>query len=398
MTAPRKKFDALIAAALLPGFVFPILLLLCAAPLAAQDQSLCNVRGIMGTVKVLTARDRNANPSDVSTWPDARLNMALRERDIIATLPESEVRLETLDGSTVRLRENTRLEVAALKGGLNATTTRLRLADGSIVADVKKVAGSRSTFELETPTSLAAIRGTTVELNSRNSGTTLKTFDGNVDVTPRRGRRAASVGNYQMTEIAPGQQSASVRGVPSFYRPRTTTLLSEEETAALTGFTRVILTYSELEEIKRMLESDGIPASIGIAESDDEMTARTISSDAARTELATAMSTQVQRISESYVQNINGEAKRMWEEGVRQLTDVNVRGSSVHTTITQMNPQTGRFRVYSLMVLQPERMKNALVNTTDRLEEEFQLRARKDDMMSSMDAAIHAYSTRYHDR
>ena len=384
-------------------FVFTAVMALLAVPLVVQGQDgLCVVKGVMGTVKVYSPRDRKAVAGDVSTWPEARLNMPLREKDMVATLSESEVRLETADGSAVRLRENTTLEVAALGGGAAAISARLKLGDGSLVANVKKLAGGKSSFEFETPTSLAAIRGTTVELDSKKGvGTTLKTFDGKVEAGPSgkgKKRQAAEVGNYQMTEIAEGQQGAKVRAVPSFYRPKTTKLLSEEETAALTGFTRVILTVSELEDIKRKLEADGVACGIGIGEADLEMVARTVSSDNARTELAKGMGTQVQRISESYAQNINGEAKKVWEEGVRQITDVSVRGSSVHTTVTQFNAELKRFKVYSLMVLAPERFKAAFAGAANKIDEEFELRVKKDDMMDKMDASIRSYNTKYHDR
>jgi len=380
-------------------FFSAVLAFSCAAPLFAQE-GLCSVKGVMGTVKVYSPRDRKAVEGDVSTWSDARLNMSLREKDRVATLAESEVRLETADGSTVRLRENSTLEVAKLSGGAAAISARLKLGgDGSLVANVKKLAGGKSSFEFETPTSLAAVRGTTVELDSRkNSGTTLKTFDGKVEAGPVKGKNRAEVGNYQMAEIAAGQKGAKARAVPSFYKPKTTKLLSEEETAALTGFTRVILTVSELEDIKRKFEADGIACGIGLGEADIEMAARTVSSDNARTELAKGMSTQVQRISESYAQNIGGEAKKIWEEGVRQITDVSVRGSSVHTTVTQFNAELKRFKVYSLMVLAPERFKEAFAGAANKIDEEFELRAKKDDMMDKMDASIRAYNTKYHDR
>jgi hypothetical protein len=356
----------------------------------------------MGTVKVYSPRDRKASAGDVSTWPEARLNMPLREKDVVATLAESEVRLETADGSAVRLREKTTLEVAALDGGAAAISARLKLGEGSLVANVKKLAGGKSSFEFETPTSLAAIRGTTVELDSKKGGgTTLKTFDGKVEAAPAgkgKNRQAAEVGNYQMTEIAAGQQGAKVRAVPGFYRPKTTKLLNEEETAALTGFTRVILTLSELDDIKQQFEDDGIACGIGMGEADLEMVARTVSSDNARTELAKSMGTQVQRISESYAQNINGEAKKVWKEGVRQITDVSVRGSSVHTTVTQFNPELKRFKVYSLIVLAPERFKSVFAGTLSGPAEESELRVKKNDMMDKIDASIRAYNTKYHDR
>jgi hypothetical protein len=374
--------------------------LLCAGTLFAQEggERVCSVKGIMGSVKVLSAKDKNAKADDPATWPDARLNMPLREKDMIATLAESEVRLETPDGSAVRLKENTVLELAVLKAGGGSTNTKLKLVDGSLVTSVKKMTDSKSSFELETRTSLAAVRGTSVEVESRkNAGATIKTFDGKIEAGAVDSKNRAVVGNYQMVEVPTGGYAANVRAVPSFYRPKTTKLLSEEETAALTGFTRVILTYAELEDIKAQFERDGIPCGIGIGQADDEMTARKVSSDAARTELATAIDTRVQRLSESYTQNVGGEAKKIWEEGVRQFTDVSVKGTVVHTTITQYNISNTQYKIYSLMVMDPRRFKETFSAATAR-QEEFELRVKKDDMMSKMDASIKAYDTKYHDR
>jgi len=354
---------------------------------AAFAEGGCTVKGIMGTVKVL--RGKSERP--------AQLNMALKETDVITTSAESEVRIETPNGSEVRLRENTSVEVAKLADGTGVT--KLKVSDGSVVATVKKMTGGKGAFELETPTSLAAIRGTTVELDSRKgSGTTVKTFDGTVQVTPAGSNKPASVGHYAMTEVAPGQKNAKSRAVPSFYRQKTTKLLSEEETAALTGFRRVVLTTAELEDIRSRLEGDGIACGVGIGQADDEMTARKVSSDAARTELAVAMGTQVQRISESYAQNVGGEAKKIWEEGVRQITDVSVRGSSVHTTVTQFNADKNVFKVYSLMIMQPWRTKGLFSNVVNNMGEEAELQVKKNDMMDKMDGSIKAYNTRYHDR
>jgi len=375
-----------------------LVVVMCAgfAAVCAEDGSGCTVKGIMGTVKVLNARSK-ADPNNVSTWPDARLGMALRAKDMIATLAESEARIETPNGSEVRLKENTKVEVAKLADG--AGTTKLKVNDGSVVANVKKMTGDKGSFELETPTSLAAIRGTTVELDSRkDAGTTVKTFDGTVQVAPKGSKNSAAVGHYNMTEVAPGQKNAKARAVPSFYKQKTTKLLSEEDAAALTGFRRVVLTMSELEDIKNRLEGDGIACGVGVGEANDEMTARKVSSDAARTELAKAMNTHVQRISESYAQNVGNEAKKIWEEGVRQITDVSVRGSSVHTTITQFNPDTKVIKVYSLMIMQPWRTKGLFANAIDKMGEEAELRVKKDEMMDKMDGAIRAYNTRYHDR
>jgi hypothetical protein len=385
----------------LRGVVVPLFAVLAGAAFAAvwaDGGAGCAVRGVMGTVKVYNARAK-ADRNNVATWPDARVGMALRENDMIATLAESEARIETRSGNEVRLKENTVVEVARLSG--DGAVAKVKVGDGSVVATVKKVVGGKGAFEVETPTALAAIRGTTVEVDSRKgAGTTVKTFDGTVQVSPKGVKKPApaAVGHYGMTEVAPGQTSVKARDIPKFYKQKTTKLLSEENAAALTGFSRVILTMSELEEVQNRLVDDGIVCGVGVGEASDEMTARKVSSDAARTELAKSMDTRVQRLSESYAQNAGGEAKKFWEEGVRQITSVSVRGSSVHTTITQFNADKKIFKVYSLMIIQPWRTKGLFAGLVDRGAEEAELRVKKDEMMDKLDGAIRAYNTRYHDR
>lgn len=164
--------------------------------------------------------------------------------------------------------------------------------------------------------------------------------------------------------------------------------------ASQKGFKTVSSPFNELEEIKRDLESKNMPAGLGLGESNDEQIARTISADDARTKLATDMGAQVQRLMESYAQNVNNEAKKIWEEGVRQLTNEHIRGSIIYKTITQYNEDTDRYKVYSLIVMNPQLFKAALEQAMQS-NEEFELRVKKDDMMSKMDANIAEYEAKY---
>jgi len=58
---------------------------------------------------------------------------------------------------------------------------------------------------------------------------------------------------------------------------------SKAQQAAAGGFETVKTPASELEEIKRDMESKLIPCGIGMGESSDEMVARNVSGDEART-------------------------------------------------------------------------------------------------------------------
>lgn len=374
-------------------------ILLLAAALFSQNQReerVCTVQGVIGTVKVFSPRERKAaavSKDDINTWPDVRLNMSLREKDEIRTMAGSEVRLELADGSIIKISENTAVEMSALKsrsGGV--TNTKVNVVSGNIVTNVKKLANSKSSFEVQTPTALATIRGTFVEVEAGADSTQLKTFEGVVRAAPANSKKWVEMNDYQMMVISPNQKDAAVQEVSAKYRPKSTRLLNEEEAGVLTGYMRVFTQYSQLEQLESALRGRGIPCAIGIGESSSEMTARTISADDARTRLANSIEIQVQRLSESYAQNVGGEAKKIWEESVRQITNVNVRGSTAFQTINQYNDRRDVFKTYTLMVLNPVLFKEAVVGSMAK-QEEFELRVKKDDMMVRLDAAVKEFGT-----
>jgi len=169
---------------------------------------------------------------------------------------------------------------------------------------------------------------------------------------------------------------------------------SASQVAASGGFETVTTPASELEDIKRSLEAKGMPCGIGIGESSDEQVARSVSSDEARTEVAKSIDVHVQRLSESYAQNVGNEAKKIWEEAVRQITDQHVKGSNVYKTIVQYNKESNHYKIYSLIILDPSLFKAAISDALAK-DEELELRVKKDDMMAKLDANIAEYESKY---
>jgi len=170
--------------------------------------------------------------------------------------------------------------------------------------------------------------------------------------------------------------------------------VSATQAAANGGFETITTPATELEELKRDLEDKGIPCGIGIGESTDEMVARNVSTDEARAEVAKSVGVQVQRLSESYAQNVGNEAKKIWEEATRQLTNEHIKGARTYKSLQQFNKENGRYKIYSLIVLDPGLFKAAVADALAR-EEELELRVKKDDMMAKMDANIAEYNNKY---
>jgi len=170
--------------------------------------------------------------------------------------------------------------------------------------------------------------------------------------------------------------------------------VSATQVAASGGYETVSTPMNELEELKRTLEDKNMPCGLGIGESSDEMVARNVSADEARTDIAKSAEVHVQRLMESYAQNVSNEAKKIWEEGVRQITDQNIRGARVYKTIVQYNREQNHYKIYSLIILDPKLFKAAIADAMAN-NEELELRVKKDDMMAKLDANIAEYENKY---
>jgi len=169
---------------------------------------------------------------------------------------------------------------------------------------------------------------------------------------------------------------------------------SKAQQAAQGGFDTISTPATELEEIKKDMEKQFIPCGIGIGESTDEMVARNVSGDEARTDMAKVLNTFVERLSEAYAQNVSNEAKKIWEEGVRQSVHQELNGSTSFKSVVQFNPENKRYKIYSLYVMNPELLKKSLLAATSN-QEELELRVKKDDMMKKMDEGTAAYQAKY---
>jgi len=169
---------------------------------------------------------------------------------------------------------------------------------------------------------------------------------------------------------------------------------SKAQQAATGGFESVKTPMDELLDIKRDMESKFIPCGIGMGESTDEMVARNISGDEARTDMAKTLNTFVERLSEAYAQNVSNEAKKIWEEGVRQSTHQELNGSTSFKSIVQFNKENNHFKIYSLYVMNPDLLKKSVQAATSN-QEELELRVKKDDMMKKLDEGTAAYNAKY---
>ncbi|EQA54467.1 sigma factor regulatory protein, FecR/PupR family [Leptospira kmetyi serovar Malaysia str. Bejo-Iso9] len=105
----------------------------------------------------------------------------LNESDIILTKAGGAVDIGLTDSSVIRVKENSRLILKELREN-NGSQIRMNLAAGRLLNVVEKEKKG-SNFYVETPSAVAAVRGTSFEVNASESESVVFVAEGAVEVT-----------------------------------------------------------------------------------------------------------------------------------------------------------------------------------------------------------------------
>ena len=100
-------------------------------------------------------------------WMEAQIGMVLEEDDIIKVGDDSQAIITFFEGSIIELASSTQIEIKALEpaDAVSLKTVSIQQDIGRTVSRVKKLADPASSYQIETPSSIAAVRGTTMVVN-----------------------------------------------------------------------------------------------------------------------------------------------------------------------------------------------------------------------------------------
>ncbi len=136
----------------------------------------------------------------------------VRAGDLIRTGPGSYVELRWMrwaGGMRIRVEPNTRFWVtrSILNKSTDEEESRLRIDLGKVWLRLREALTGKSKFEVETPTVVAAVRGTVFSVAVADDGTShVEVLEGEVEIAGRDGA-ATRLTSGSCTEIAPGQQA-----------------------------------------------------------------------------------------------------------------------------------------------------------------------------------------------
>lgn len=136
-------------------------------------------------------------------WRPAELQMAVNPGDKLSTEAGAELEIRLDDGSVLKLKDKSLLELDAMEKQAKplTTITSLKLGLGKLLGCVRKLSSRESKFEVTTPTAVAGVRGTVFAVFAEGDSTGLDVLQGQVAVAGQLGAEKL-VGEKQSTVVA----------------------------------------------------------------------------------------------------------------------------------------------------------------------------------------------------
>jgi VCBS repeat-containing protein len=158
-----------------------------------------------GTVLVMKA--------GTDSWTQAETGMSLQVGDTIKTGDDSGAEITFFDGSTIELEAGTQIQITSLDSSPDTGTKTITLMQtiGTTISRVTKLLDPASTYAIETPTGVAAVRGSVMIVRIIFNDPNYE--DGTVLITNLEGHIWAIWQGVEL-QIPEGQQGIIVGGLP----------------------------------------------------------------------------------------------------------------------------------------------------------------------------------------
>lgn len=171
--------------------IFGFLLLMVAFVYLAQAAFIVQLIGVVDRVEGKAEVQRQGK----GRWIPLKEEMYVQTEDLVHTATKSRAEIRWLDGTRMRIEPDTTLQITkSTMNTLNkAKRSEYKLEIGKVWIRIIEALSPESKFEITTPTSTAAVRGTIFSVEVQQDGTTaVSVYDGNV--TLATGNQKTTVG------------------------------------------------------------------------------------------------------------------------------------------------------------------------------------------------------------
>ncbi len=153
--------------------IIVILLLMIPSILVGQSSQRMRIKTVIGKAEV-----RSVN----GQWRPVRVNAPIKEGWDIRTYVESSVEIEFSTGTLLRIGEKSAFNLSRAFEDGEQTKSHVKIYTGKVWGNVKRLVGKNSSFDFETPTAVASIRGTRLGIAVSKKGTLVDVYEGAVSV------------------------------------------------------------------------------------------------------------------------------------------------------------------------------------------------------------------------
>ena len=146
--------------------------LLVFSTLAGEARVVAAISSMKGDVQIRTVNERK--------YVSAYKGQMIRSGDWVKTDLNVFLAIIFLDGSNIKIREKTEIEIISSRLGAKQLMTQMYISEGQTWNKVSK--GNNSEFEIKTPTAVASVKGTefNIDFNDLTESTTLTVIEGEV--------------------------------------------------------------------------------------------------------------------------------------------------------------------------------------------------------------------------
>lgn len=186
------KIKMLIAAILVSGMLINSF---------GQTQERVVIKSMIGKVQIRTPKS--------GQWRPARVGMPVKMKWDIRTYVESSAELKFENGTVLKIGENSVVGLSKiLQDKANGISkSDVKVATGQVWGNVKKLVNKNSSFNFETPTAVAAIRGTILGIDVSNGKTTVDVVEGKVAVRNKGSNKTVMVETGRRAVVKKGEDN-----------------------------------------------------------------------------------------------------------------------------------------------------------------------------------------------
>ncbi len=187
------------------------------ARIGAKGTAAAKVSFFLGQLKL--------QATQASIWKNAVLYQPVYTGEKLKTEEKSRAEILLTSGSVMRMDENSSLDVTSLSGSGANVKSQTRVWSGKVWANVNKLAKG-SSFGLESPTAVAAARGTVYRMTvGADSVTRIRVYKGKVEVKSPEVRKAEGETGHGLTEV---KGPSEVRGPSEVTMQQWSQIVSEQ--------------------------------------------------------------------------------------------------------------------------------------------------------------------------